>query len=49
MLIGQTIGYCRVSTTEQRLDRQIEALGEVTSYSLRKFPARVGKDRLLKS
>ncbi|HJF11680.1 recombinase family protein [Corynebacterium falsenii] len=42
---GQIVGYARVSTEDQRLDRQIEALGEVDKLFTEKFSGKSAADR----
>src|SRR5699024_11552300 len=36
-MVGQVVGYARVSATDQKLDRQVEALGDVDKL----FPEKV--------
>jgi DNA invertase Pin-like site-specific DNA recombinase len=43
---GQVVGYVRVSTVDQNLDRQIEAIGEVDKLFQEKVSGGSGADRL---
>lgn len=47
-MTGQTIGYARVSTADQNLDRQLEAIGEVDRMFSEKVSggSRDGRDQL---
>lgn len=48
-MAGQLVGYARVSSADQNLDRQIAALGEVDRLFVRRCPLQRARDRSLKS